>query len=92
MALRKALLKQPEMFVRTLTEKLMTYGLGRGLEYTRHAARPRDRARRGDSRTTGSRRIVLGIVKSAPFQMKKAQIRQQPDSRRSVASERSVRL
>ena len=31
--LRKALMKHPEQFVQTLTEKLMTYGLGRGLEY-----------------------------------------------------------
>ena len=29
--LRKALLKQPEIFVDTFTEKLMTYALGRGL-------------------------------------------------------------
>ena len=34
MALRRALTKKPEMFVRTVTEKLMTYGLGRGMEYT----------------------------------------------------------
>ncbi len=32
-ALRNALLKHPEQFVRTMTEKLLTYGLGRGLEY-----------------------------------------------------------
>ena len=31
--LRAALLRKPEMFVGTLTEKLLTYGLGRGLEY-----------------------------------------------------------
>ena len=31
--LRAALLKRPEIFVETLTEKLMTYGLGRGLQY-----------------------------------------------------------
>ena len=31
--LRTALLRKPEMFVGTLTEKLLTYGLGRGLEY-----------------------------------------------------------
>jgi hypothetical protein len=32
-ALRQALLRQPEAFVRTMTEKLLTYALGRGLEY-----------------------------------------------------------
>ncbi len=31
--LRTALLRKPEMFVGTLTEKLLTYALGRGLEY-----------------------------------------------------------
>ncbi len=32
--LRRALLSRPDQFVQTLTEKLMTYGLGRPLEYT----------------------------------------------------------
>ena len=31
--LRAALLKRPEVFVETLTEKLMTYALGRGLQH-----------------------------------------------------------
>ena len=44
--LRKALTKQPEQFVQTMTEKLMTYALGRNLEYSRHARRPRNRPRR----------------------------------------------
>jgi len=70
-ALRKALLKHPDMFVRTVTGKLMTYGLGRGLDYTdmpliRSIAHE---AARNDYRWSA---LVLGIVKSAPFQMKKA--------------------
>src|SRR5262249_34217317 len=32
-ALRKALTSRPEVFVATLTEKLLTYALGRGLDY-----------------------------------------------------------
>jgi hypothetical protein len=32
--LRNALLAKPEQFVQTLTEKLMTYGLGRPVEYS----------------------------------------------------------
>ena len=32
-ALRQAILKHPEQFVRTMTEKMLTYGLGRGLEH-----------------------------------------------------------
>ena len=31
--LRNALLADPDQFVQTLTEKLMTFGLGRGIEY-----------------------------------------------------------
>jgi hypothetical protein len=71
-ALRRALLKNPEMFVRTLTQKLMTYGLGRGLE---SRDRPLVRAIARDAAAQNYRfsSIVLGIVKSAPFQMKKAQ-------------------
>ena len=60
------------MFVRTLTEKLMTYGLGRGVEYD---DMPLVRAIARDAAPQNYRfsSIVLGIVKSAPFQMKKAQ-------------------
>jgi hypothetical protein len=78
--LRKAILAQPEMFVRTLTDKLMTYGLGRGVE---HGDKPivRAVARGAASQNYRFSSIVLGIVNSAPFQMKKAQ-----------SDERSVRL
>jgi mono/diheme cytochrome c family protein len=70
-ALRKALLKHPEQFVGTMTEKLLTYALGRGLEYydmpvVRSIVRD---AARNDFRFSA---IVIGIVKSAPFQMKRA--------------------
>ncbi len=68
-SLREALLSRSDVFVSTLTEKLMTYALGRGLKYydmpaVRAIARE---ARRNDDRFSS---IVLGIVKSAPFQMK----------------------
>jgi mono/diheme cytochrome c family protein len=69
-ALRKALLEHPERFVRTMTEKLLTYGLGRGLEYydmpvVRGIAR--DASRQNDRFSA----LITGIVKSTPFQMKK---------------------
>ena len=65
---RKALMKHPDQFVQTMTEKLMTYALGRRLEYydmpgVRKIVR--DAAR--DNYRFSS--IVMGIVKSAPFQM-----------------------
>jgi hypothetical protein len=69
--LRRALLLHPERFVGTMTEKLMTYALGRGLEYydmpvVRSIARD---AARDDYRFSS---IVMGIVKSTPFQMRRA--------------------
>jgi mono/diheme cytochrome c family protein len=68
-ALREAVLERPEMFVRTLTEKLMTYGLGRGVEL---GDRPlvRQVAREAAARDYRWSAIVHGIVRSAPFQMK----------------------
>ncbi len=70
--LEQALLKRPELFVQTLTEKLMTFALGRGLEhYDAPAVRRivRD-ARQEDYRFS---RIFVGIVQSVPFQMRTAQ-------------------
>jgi len=66
--LEEALRNRPELFVGTLTEKLMTFALGRGIEtYDAPAVRKivRDAAR--EDRRFSS--IVMGIVKSAPFQM-----------------------
>jgi hypothetical protein len=70
--LRAALLRRPEMFVGTLTEKLMTYALGRGLEYY-DAPSVRDIVR--DSRAQDYRfsSLVLGIVSSDSFQMRMSQ-------------------
>jgi mono/diheme cytochrome c family protein len=70
-ALRQALLKHPETFARTTTEKLLTYSLGRGLEYydmpvVRAIARD---AAAGNYRFSS---LVMGIVKSTPFRMKRA--------------------
>jgi hypothetical protein len=80
-ALRKAVLKRSEMFVRTLTEKLMTYGLGRGIE---RADRPlvRTVVRGAAPRDYRWSAIVLGIVRSAPFQMKKAAAPEAPTTAR----------
>ncbi len=70
--LRRAILARPEMFVRTLAQKLMTYGLGRGIEYTDKPL-VRSIAREVAKQDYRFSAVVLGIVKSAPFQMKKAQ-------------------
>jgi hypothetical protein len=70
--LRDALLRRPELFVGTLTEKLMTYGLGRGLE---HHDSPAIRAivRNAQAQDYRFSALVLGIVRSDPFQMRMSQ-------------------
>ncbi|HEX7448462.1 MAG TPA: DUF1592 domain-containing protein, partial [Pirellulales bacterium] len=69
--LEAALLNRPELFVRTLTEKLLTFALGRGIEYyDAPAVRQMVReAARDDYRLS---RLILEIVKSMPFQMRNA--------------------
>jgi hypothetical protein len=67
--LREALVRRPELFVGTLTEKLMTYGLGRGLEfYDAPAVRKVVRSAKSNDYRFSS--LVLGIVNSEPFQMR----------------------
>jgi hypothetical protein len=70
--LQTALLNRPELFVSTTTEKLLTYALGRGVEdYDAPAVRGIVRRARGDDYKFSS--IVLGIVNSTPFQMRRSQ-------------------
>src|SRR5262245_9673835 len=70
--LKKALLARSDQFVTTLTEKLLTYGLGRPVEYYDAPAVRKivHDAARGRYRFSS---LSLGIVDSAPFQMKRAQ-------------------
>ena len=70
---RDALLREPwgTEFVTTVTEKLLTYALGRGLEYydapvARQIIRE---AAPGNYRWSS---LILGIVKSTPFQMRRS--------------------
>jgi hypothetical protein len=66
--LRRALLARPDNFVTTVTEKLLTYALGRGTEsYDGPAVRSIVTAARRDGYRWSS--VVLGIVNSVPFQM-----------------------
>ena len=69
-ALRRALVAQKEQFVRAVTAKLLTYALGRGIEYyDAPAIRGIVRSAAADNYRWSS--VILGIVKSAPFQMRK---------------------
>jgi hypothetical protein len=67
--LRQALLKRPDVFVQTLTEKLLVYALGRGLT---HEDMPVVRKIVREAGQQGYRfsALLRGIVSSAPFQMR----------------------
>jgi hypothetical protein len=68
-ALREALLKDPELFASTVTEKMLVYSLGRGLD-------PKDRpvvrsiVRNAAQHDYSLLSIVMGIVDSYPFLMR----------------------
>jgi len=68
--LRQALLRQPEVLAGTITEKLMTYALGRGLEaYDMPAVRAIVREASKDGYRFSA--LVKGIVNSTPFRMRR---------------------
>jgi hypothetical protein len=68
-SLREALMAQKTQFAKAVAEKLLTYALGRGLEYyDAPAVREIDRAAAADGYRWSS--LILATVKSAPFQMR----------------------
>ncbi|HYZ86356.1 MAG TPA: DUF1592 domain-containing protein, partial [Bryobacteraceae bacterium] len=70
--LQKALLRHSDAFAIRLTEKLLTYSLGRGVEY--YDAPPIRKIVR-DSEQNGYKfsSFIVGIVNSTPFQMRRSQ-------------------
>ena len=72
LSLRQALVNHSDAFVRTFTEKLLTYALGRGVEYY---DMPAVRAIDLEAAREGNRfsAFILGIVKSTPFQMRRTE-------------------
>jgi len=68
-ALRQAILNRPNAFTTVVTEKMLTYALGRGLEPADMPVVRRivKKAEQNDYRLSS---IVMGIVESAPFQMR----------------------
>jgi hypothetical protein len=70
-AFREALLTQTDEFPRTVSEKLLTYALGRGLEfYDAPTVRVLTRALAANDYRWSA--LVLGIVQSTPFTMRRA--------------------
>ncbi len=69
--LRKLLLSKPDQFVGAVTEKLLTYSLGRGVDHhDQPAVRKIIRDAQSDNYRWSS--LILGVVSSAPFQMREA--------------------
>jgi hypothetical protein len=70
-SLRRVLLDRKEQFVATVTERLLTYALGRGLEA---ADMPAVRGIVRDAAAHDNRwsALVMGVVRSLPFQMRRA--------------------
>jgi hypothetical protein len=73
--LRQVLLRHSDEFLTTMTEKLLTYALGRGLEA---ADAPAVRGIKREAARGGYRfgSLIQGIVTSTPFQMRMAQVRE----------------
>jgi hypothetical protein len=67
--LRQALLRYSPQFMRMFTEKMMTYALGRGVEYSDMPA-IRTIVRDAEKENNKFSAVLMGIVKSAQFQMR----------------------
>ncbi len=78
--LENALMAHPELFVTALTENLMTFALGRGLEYY-DAPATRKIVRDAEKDKYRFSSLILGVVKSVPFQMRRAEINEAPIAR-----------
>src|SRR5262249_17544240 len=85
--LRTALLEHPEMFVNTLTEKLLTYSVGRGLEYY-DAPTVRAIVREASAVDYKFSTLVAGIVNSPAFQMR---AKGKPEKLSANSGQRSAR-
>ena len=69
--LKKVLQTNNELFIRCVTEKMLTYALGRGLEY--YDRRPVDRIIEAmEKKNYSFSSLVLEIVRSDPFQKRTA--------------------
>ena len=69
--LQAAILRRPELFVGTMTEKLLTFANGRGVEYY-DAAAIRRVLRDAQSHDYRFSSLIMGVVNSVPFRMRTA--------------------
>jgi hypothetical protein len=86
-ALRDAILSRPEAFATTLTERLMTYALGRGVEPSDMPV-IRSIVRKAAQRKYSLQALISGIIESAPFQMR-TRLEPAPETSNAVAMQRA---
>jgi len=67
--LREAIVRRPDLFVGTFTEKMLTYALGRGVE-ARDMPAVRAIVRDAAAHNYRMSAVVLGVVRSVPFRMR----------------------
>jgi len=67
--LRNSIVSRPEMFAGTLTEKLLIYALGRGLDY-RDMPAVRGIVHEAAQNNYKMSSLILGVIRSTPFQMR----------------------
>jgi hypothetical protein len=71
--LREALMRYSPQFVRSITEKMMTFGIGRGMEYQDMPV-IRSIVRDADKDNDRFVPLLMGIIRSAPFQMRSKEV------------------
>ena len=69
--LQNAILRRPELFITTLSEKLLIFAIGRGVAYY-DAPAMRKIVRDASAQDYRFSSIVMGVVNSTPFRMRKA--------------------
>jgi hypothetical protein len=82
--LEDAVMAHPELFAATLTEKLMTFALGRGVEYY-DAPAIRKIVREAGKNDYRFSSLILEIAKSVPFQMRSVE-RNESSAPRTIAA------
>ena len=83
-AFREYLLSRGDEIIYTLTEKLLSYALGRGLEYY-DAPTVRQLVRNASDNNYRWSSLIFGIVKSLPFQMRQIEQVEETTSTNSKA-------
>ena len=68
--LEAAIVARPQMFLTTMTEKLLTFATGRGVQLT-DAAAVRDIVRQAEGEDYRFSSLILGVARSDPFQMRR---------------------